>query len=123
MTVGWINDAELDGSIRRGGRIGDIYRNLRSLREPYAWLIHYKYPPIPRCVSGYNLDQLLPGEDGRFNIALSLVGSEGTLATVLGARCKLIDAKAERVVLMLGYPDACEAARKRTITDRSFVCR
>ncbi len=34
MTVGSINDAELDGSIRRGGRIGDIYRNLRSLREP-----------------------------------------------------------------------------------------
>ncbi len=110
MTVGWMNDAELDESIRRGGRTGDLYRNLRSLREHYGSLIREKYPPIPRRVSGYNLDQLLPGEDGRFNIARALVGSEGTLVTVLEAKCKLIDAKAERVVLMLGHPDAYEAA-------------
>ena len=75
------------------------------------------YPPIPRRVSGYNLDQLLPGEDGRFNIARSLVGSEGTLVTVLEAKCKLIDARAERVVLMLGYPDVYEAADHVTDID------
>jgi FAD/FMN-containing dehydrogenase/Fe-S oxidoreductase len=110
MTVGWMNDAELEERARQGGRIGDIFRNLRSLREHYAPLIRDKYSPIPRRVSGYNLDQLLPGEDGRFNLARSLVGSEGTLVTVLEAKCKLIDAKAERVILMLGYPDAYEAA-------------
>ena len=38
------------------------------------------------------------------------MGSEGTLVTVLEAKCRLIDAKAERVVLMLGYPDIYEAA-------------
>ena len=38
------------------------------------------------------------------------MGSEGTLVTILEAKCKLIDAKAERVVLMLGYPDIYEAA-------------
>src|SRR5262249_996943 len=65
---------------------------------------------IPRRVSGYNLDQLLPGEDGRFNVARSLVGSEGTLVTILEARVRLIDARAERVVLMLGYPDVYHAA-------------
>src|SRR5207302_746168 len=65
---------------------------------------------IPRRVSGYNLDQLIPGRDGRFNIARSLVGSEGTLVTVLEAKCRLIDAKAQRVILMLGYPDVYEAA-------------
>ncbi len=110
MSVGWMNDAELEERSRQAGRIGDIYRNLRSLRDHYASLIREKYPPIPRRVSGYNLDQLLPGEDGRFNVARALVGSEGTLVTVLEAKCKLIDAKAERVVVMLGYPDAYEAA-------------
>ena len=109
-TVGWMNEAELDAQIRKGGRVGDIYRHLKSLRDRYADLIREKYPPIPRRVSGYNLDQLLPGEDGRFNIARALVGSEGTLVTVLEAKCKLIDAKAERVILMLGYPDVYEAA-------------
>ena len=72
---------------------------------------------IPRRVSGYNLDQLLPGEDGRFNIARALVGSEGTLVTVLEAKCRLIDAKAERVILMLGYPDVYEAADHVTDID------
>ena len=32
MTVGWMNDAELDRRILQGGRIGDIYRYLKSLR-------------------------------------------------------------------------------------------
>ncbi len=110
MNVGWMNDEEMEQCIRQGGRVGDIYRNLKSLREHYADLIRDKYPPIPRRVSGYNLNELLPGEDGRFNIARALVGSEGTLVTVLEARCKLIDARAQRVILMLGYPDVYEAA-------------
>ena len=110
MTVGWMTDAELDAQGRKNGRVGDIYRYLKSLRDHYADLIRERYPQIPRRVSGYNLDQLLPGADGRFNIARALVGSEGTLVTVLEARCKLIAAKAQRVVLMLGYPDIDEAA-------------
>ncbi|HKD83226.1 MAG TPA: FAD-binding and (Fe-S)-binding domain-containing protein [Terriglobales bacterium] len=110
MTLGWMTEAELDENIRKGGRTGDIFRHLKSLRDLYADLIREKYPPIPRRVSGYNLDQLLPSEDGRFNLARALVGSEGTLVTILEAKCRLIDAKAERVILMLGYPDAYEAA-------------
>ena len=87
MTVGWMTDAGMDEQIRQRGRAGDIYRHLKSLREHYADLIREKYPKIPRRVSGYNLDHLLPDEKGRFNIARSLVGSEGTLVTVLEAKC------------------------------------
>jgi FAD/FMN-containing dehydrogenase/Fe-S oxidoreductase len=110
MNVGWMSDEEMEQRIRQGGRVGGIYRNLKSLREHYADLIRRNYPPIPRRVSGYNLNELLAGEDGRFNIARALVGSEGTLVTVLEAKCKLIDARAQRVILMLGYADVYEAA-------------
>jgi FAD/FMN-containing dehydrogenase/Fe-S oxidoreductase len=110
LNLGWMTDAEMDDAIRKGGRSGDLYRHLKSLRERYADLIRRKYPRIPRRVSGYNLDQLLPGDDGRFNLARALVGSEGTLVTVLEAKCRLIDARAERVILMLGYADVYEAA-------------
>ncbi|RDI21097.1 hypothetical protein DEU38_11538 [Rhodococcus sp. AG1013] len=41
-----------------------------------------RYPDIPRRVSGYNLDSLLP--ENRFHVAKALVGSESTLVTVLG---------------------------------------
>ncbi len=110
MRVGWMTEADLDREIKSRGRVADIYRYLKSLRQHYGPLITAKYPPIPRRVSGYNLDQLLPGEDGRLNVARSLVGSEGTLVTILEAKCRLIDAKAERVILILGYNDVFEAA-------------
>lgn len=110
MTVGWLDEPELDRRIAQGGRTGDIFRYLKSLRLHYADLIKERYPQIPRRISGYNLDQLLPDSDGRFNIARSLVGSEGTLVTILEAKVRLIEAKAERVLLMLGYADVYEAA-------------
>src|SRR5207248_3402941 len=62
--------------VAAGGRHGEIYRQLDELRHRYADLIRARYPQIPRRVSGYNLDELLP-EKG-FNIARALVGSEGT---------------------------------------------
>ena len=40
-----------------------------------APLVRARYPKIPRRVSGYNLDELLP-ENG-FHVARALVGSEG----------------------------------------------
>jgi len=83
MTVGRTSDAELDRLIRAGGRVGQIYSGLASLRDRYAGLIREKFPRIPRRVSGYNLDELLP-ENG-FHVARALVGSEGTCATVLSA--------------------------------------
>jgi FAD/FMN-containing dehydrogenase/Fe-S oxidoreductase len=110
MRVGWMSERELEEAIARGGREGEIYSKLRSLRNTYSEQIRERYPKIPRRVSGYNLDSLLPDDDGRFNIASALVGSEGTLVTVLEARCRLIDARAERVIVMLGYPDVYEAA-------------
>ncbi len=110
MTVGWLTEDGWDAKIRQGGRESEVYRHLRSLRDHYADLVRKNYAPIPRRVSGYNLDQLIPGEDGRVNIARALVGSEGTLVTILEAKCTLIEARAQRVVLMLGYPDMYEAA-------------
>src|SRR5215471_13620474 len=74
MTVGAVNgEAELDSIIAEGGRRGAIYSKRRSIRDQYAGQIRAKYPNIPRRVSGYNLDQLLP-ENG-FHVARSLVGT------------------------------------------------
>ena len=95
--------------MRKGGRAGDIYRHLKSLREHYADICA-RYPKIPRRVSGYNLDQLLADDKGRFNIARALVGSEGTLVTVLEAKCSSSTPERSVYVLMLGYPTSIEAA-------------
>src|SRR2546423_267688 len=109
MTVGWMDDKQLDEEIRRGGRSGDIYSRLKNLRSKYSKLVEERYPHIPRRVSGYNLDQLIPGEDGRFNIARALVGSESTLVTILEAKVRLMFSYPKRVLLVLGYPSVYES--------------
>src|SRR5438270_7858930 len=76
LTVGPTSDAELEQIIQQGGRRGEIYKALRTLRDQYADLIRRRYPKIPRRVSGYSLDELL--SENNFHVARSLVGSECT---------------------------------------------
>jgi FAD/FMN-containing dehydrogenase/Fe-S oxidoreductase len=100
--------AEQDRIIEAGGRQGDIYRRLRALRDRYATRIRARYPSIPRRVSGYNLDDLLP-ENG-FDVARALVGTEGTCVVVLGATLRLVDSPPGRSLVVFGYPDVFSAA-------------
>lgn len=109
MTVGWMNEEQLNAKITRGDREADIYAQLKSLRDKFGKLVKEKYPRIPRRVSGYNLDHLLPGEDGRFNVARALVGSESTCVTILEAEVRLVFSYPKRVLLVLGYPGIYEA--------------
>jgi len=108
ITVAPASDSELERIIREGGRRGEIYAKLRTIRDQYAALIRARFPRIPRRVSGYNLDELLP-ENG-FNVAHALVGTEGTCVTVLEAKLKLIHSPPRRVLVGFGYEDAFLAA-------------
>ena len=108
MTVGSTTDQGVEGIIRQGGRRAEIYAGLRTLRDKYSDLIRQRYPNIPRRVSGYNLNYLLP-ENG-FNLARALVGSEGTCVTVLEATCRLVESPPERVLLVIAYPDVFQCA-------------
>ena len=109
LTVGATNgEADLDAIIAQGGRRGATYSKLREIRDHSAGLIRAKYPNIPRRVSGYNLDQLLP-ENG-FNVAKCLVGSEGTCMIVLEAKLRLIQSPQHRSLVCLGYRDTYSAA-------------
>jgi FAD/FMN-containing dehydrogenase/Fe-S oxidoreductase len=110
MNVGWMTEADLDSKADESGRVGQIFRNLRSLKNRYSDLIEKNYPKIPRRTSGYDLDSLIPHPDGRFNLARALVGAEGTLVTILEAKVRLIDGKPERTMVVLGYPDIFAAS-------------
>ena len=108
MQVGRTTEAELHAIIAAGGRKGEIYAGLRRIRDQYAELIRKRFPKIPRRVSGYNLDELLP-ENG-FNVARALVGSEGTCVTILEAECELKPSPQFRRLVALGFSDAFVAA-------------
>src|SRR5216683_5676782 len=108
MTVGSTSETELAHILAQGGRRSEIYGKLRGIQENYAGLIRARFPRIPRRVSGYNLDELLP-ERG-FHVARALVGTEGTCAIVLEAKLRLIHSPQHRTLVGLGYKDAFEAA-------------
>ncbi len=108
MTVGATSEAELAAIIAVGGRKGAIFAGLKELRDRYAGLIRERFPRIPRRVSGYNLDELLP-ENG-FHVARALVGSEGTCVTVLQSTVRLVESPQCRSLVGLGFADAFVAA-------------
>ena len=108
FTVSSTDDLEYARIERQGDRRAHIYRSLRRLRDEHADLIRGRYPDIPRRVSGYNLDSLLP-EHG-FDLAGFLVGSESTLVTVLRAELELVPVVKERTLVVLGFADIAKAA-------------
>src|SRR5437762_4942854 len=103
FTVRETPEPELDRIISAGGAQGEIYRKLRDLRDRVGDLVRERYPNIPRRVSGYNLDRLLP-EHG-FDVAAALTGTESTCVTVLEATVRLIDSPPCRSLLVLGFAD------------------
>ncbi len=108
MTVGATDEATLQASIRAGGRVGEIYAGLQGLRNSYAGEIRARFPRIPRRVSGYNLDELLP--EAGFHVARALVGSEGTCVTVLRAKLRLVRSPGYRQLVVLSFADQFVAA-------------
>ncbi len=108
MTVGRTTPEELEAKIEEGGRVGEIYSGLARIRDKYAGLVREKFPRIPRRVSGYNLDELLP--ESNFNVARALVGSEGTCANIVSATLNLTASPPFRVLTVLGFDDPFLAA-------------
>jgi FAD/FMN-containing dehydrogenase/Fe-S oxidoreductase len=108
--VGVGEEDELDAIIAAGGRKGEIYAQLRDLRDRWADAIRANIRPVtelPRRVSGFNLDELLP-ERG-FNVARALVGTESTCVTVTDVVLKLTPALRMRTTVVVEY-DELEAA-------------
>nr|WP_147260909.1 FAD-binding and (Fe-S)-binding domain-containing protein [Pseudonocardia hierapolitana] len=85
-----------------------VYRELHALARENLATLRTGFPPVERRVSGYALDALLP-ENG-FDVARSLVGTEGTCVTVLSATVRLVPVPAAKALLVLGFPDDVAAA-------------
>jgi FAD/FMN-containing dehydrogenase/Fe-S oxidoreductase len=90
-----------DSVHRMPGREGELARAVMGLLEPARTRILERYPRIPRRVSGYNFDSLL--EAPELNLADLVVGSEGTLATVVQAELGLVPVPKARALVLLSF--------------------
>jgi FAD/FMN-containing dehydrogenase/Fe-S oxidoreductase len=94
----------VDGNRSSAGPLEEV----RRLVDGSLATIRTEFGRFGRQVSGYSLEHLLP-ERG-FDVARALVGSEGTLALVLGATVRLVADAPVRGLVVLGYPSMAEAA-------------
>jgi FAD/FMN-containing dehydrogenase/Fe-S oxidoreductase len=100
----------LDGRGRRftAGKSLDPVPGLDALVRQEMDLLRTELGRFGRQVSGYSLEHLLP-ERGA-DLAKALVGTEGTVVTLLGATVRLVPVSAAPVLVVLGYPDMATAA-------------
>jgi FAD/FMN-containing dehydrogenase/Fe-S oxidoreductase len=108
LTLGPTDEAGCARIEAAGGPHAARVRGLRALRERYGDEIRARMPDLPRRVSGYNLDALLP-ECG-FDLARAVVGSEGTCVLVLEATLRLVPRPRCTALLVLGFADVFRAA-------------
>ncbi|MBM9505154.1 FAD-binding and (Fe-S)-binding domain-containing protein [Actinacidiphila acididurans] len=100
-----MNGASAPGAAAGPARLRE---GMRKLADGHLALLRTGFPDLPRRISGYALDRLLP-EHGR-DAVRAFVGSEGTLGVLTEATVRLVPVPAARVLAVLGYPDESAAA-------------
>lgn len=108
------NAAELSALLNQNDHEGQIYQTVMELLYNYRQEITENYPNTWRNVAGYNLHRLqdLYQNKGSLNLASLIVGSEGTLGTIVGIKLKTVPKpKATRLALVhfSTLSSACEA--------------
>ncbi|MGW5501881.1 FAD-binding and (Fe-S)-binding domain-containing protein [Streptomyces rochei] len=95
-------------SLRLGPDWAGAPPGLRELVSGEAARLRTGFPDLPRRISGYALDALLP-ERGA-DVARSFCGSEGTLGVLTEAVVRLVESPRARALAVLGYADEAGAA-------------
>ncbi|MFG3131261.1 FAD-binding and (Fe-S)-binding domain-containing protein [Streptomyces tendae] len=94
--------------LRLGQEWAGAPEGLRELVDGELARLRTGFPDLPRRISGYALDALLP-ERGA-DVARSFCGSEGTLGVLTEAVVGLVESPRARALAVLGYADEAGAA-------------
>ncbi len=134
VIFGELTPEEFEAKTRVAGLEGQVYREVAAIRESYAGEIRARYPQQWRRVAGYNLNELVgigirphsyagggggvSGGGGvppdherprKLSMARLVVGSEGTLLTILEAKVRLVKRPKATAVNVIHYHDMQEA--------------
>jgi len=107
VVFGTLTADAFEAKCRLDGAEGRIYREIAAVRTEFADEIRRRYPGHWRRVAGYNLNEAI--KDFPLNVARVVVGSEGTLLTVLEARVRLVKRPAKTALDVIHYRDIQEA--------------
>lgn len=104
---------DLGALCARDDASGRVHRVVRDTVAAHSGAIAARFPKILRRVSGYNLDEFIPGlpirpegwvdDPWRFNLSRLIVGSEGTLAVVKAAELKVVPIPKAHGLVVLSF--------------------
>ncbi|MCC6945050.1 MAG: FAD-binding protein, partial [Thermomicrobiales bacterium] len=108
IELGEVSAEELETQTAAGDARGRLLTQLREFGETNADLIRSDFPPHWRRSTGYSLDEFLKAP-GEFNPARLLVSSEGTLATLMQVRFKLVPVPKRTGIVILQFAELVAA--------------
>ncbi|MEK7444355.1 MAG: FAD-linked oxidase C-terminal domain-containing protein, partial [candidate division NC10 bacterium] len=107
IVLGEVSPAAFEAKMRLASLEGQVYREVARIREQYAEEIRRRYPRHWRRACGYSLDELV--KDRPLNMARLVVGSEGTLLTIVEAKMRLVRRPRHTALDVIHYHDIQEA--------------
>lgn len=105
-----VEQCVLDELLTRDGIVGAVHRVAEDIQRTKAALIKERFPPLNRCLTGYDLAHLR-GDNGNFNLNSLLCGSEGTLGFIAEAKLKVRRKPAVSILLNVCYANFDAALR------------
>lgn len=109
---------------RAGGREGTLYQRIEEIINANRAEILARYPRVMRRVAGYNLDEFVDGAGYTgpigpraainagvrpWNLSNLIVGSEGTLATLLDAKVRVVPLPVATAVCVVHFDSEIDA--------------
>ena len=98
---------EYEQKAGQDSREGEIYRRIKAILYREKSEIEKRFPKVMRRVGGYNLDEFTYTDT--WNLSKLIVGSEGTLATILEAKINLEPLPQYKSVCVVHFHQVLEA--------------
>jgi len=105
-----IDASNLEMICGESSEVARVFRVARDIVEQEADLIRERFPPLNRCLTGYDLAHLRD-DRGRFDINSVLCGSEGTLGFVVEATLNVLAIPAHAALVNIRYASFMDALR------------
>ncbi|MBA2779290.1 D-2-hydroxyglutarate dehydrogenase YdiJ [Billgrantia kenyensis] len=105
-----VDDGELESLCHHSGAIGNAYRTAREIIDTQRELIAAKFPPLNRCLTGYDLAHLRDAQ-GRLDMNSLLCGSEGSLGFLNEAVLNVLPIPKHSTLVNVRYSGFMDALR------------
>ncbi len=105
-----VDDAALEQLCARTDIVGRAYKTAREISDNQAELIRDTFPPLNRCLTGYDLVHLRE-RDGRLNLKSLICGAEGTLGFVVEATLNVLPIPLHSALVNIQYEGFMDALR------------